>query len=163
MKILIDGPDQILYQWDLGQRLILEGIGTGIRVDFGRCHSGEAPCNYTYEDNGKTFVDIPDASLQQPGQLMVYFVTELKDRAETFFSWPLTVLHRPRPADYVEPEQIKTWSALEKRIDALEKGGTGLSVKAEIKDGVLVVNETSGAVTARIEDGVLICEMEERV
>ncbi len=160
-KVFIDGKDQILYQWDTGQRLILEGFEPGIRVDFGRCHDGDAPSNYAYEEDGKIYVDIPDATLQHSVQLVAYFVAELKDRSETVFSWPLTVFHRPKPADHVEPEQIKTWSALEERITALEKGGTGLNVKAEIKDGVLVVNETSGAVTARIEDDVLICEMEE--
>lgn len=159
--IKIDDRDQVLYQWDRGQRLILDGIGPGIRVDFGRCHDREVPPNYTYEDNGKIYVDIPDAALQQPEQLVAYFVAEDEGRSETFFAWLLTVLHRPKPADYVEPEQIETWSSLEKRIDALEKGGAGLSVKAEIKDGVLVVNESSGTVTARIEDNVLICEMEE--
>ena len=105
----------------------------------------------------------PCTTLQHSVQLVAYFVTELKDRSETAISWPLTVFHRPKPADYVQPEQIKIWSALEKRIDALEEGGRGLNVKAEIKNGVQVVNETSGAVTAGIEDGVLICEMEERV
>ena len=161
LKILIDGNDQRLYQWDRGQRLILDGIGPGIRVDFGRCHDGDAPSNYTYEDNGKIFGDIPDASLQQHGQLVAYFVAGDEGRSETFFTWTLVVLHRPKPSDYVEPEQIKTWSDLEKRISALEKGGGDLSVKAEIVDGVLVVKDASGTVTARIEDDVLICEMEE--
>ena len=95
--IKIDDRDQVLHQWDKGQRLVLEGFEPGIRVDFGRCHDGDAPPNYTYEENDKIYVDIPDAALQQSGQLVAYFVSEYEGRSETFFAWPL-VVHPPPKA-----------------------------------------------------------------
>lgn len=124
-KVIIDGSDQVLYQWERGQRLRLEGIESGIRVDFGRCHDSEAPPNVTYEDNGQIYVDIPDAALRQSGPLVAYFVAEDEGRSETFFTWQLTVLHRPKPADYVEPEEVPIWHDLQQQIDELKKNGTG--------------------------------------
>lgn len=155
MKILIDGTDQALYQWDKGQRLSLEGFEPGIRVDFGRCHDGDAPSNYTYEENGKIYVDIPDATLQYPVQLVAYFVSEYEGRSETFFAWPLVVLHRPKPADYVAPEEIKTWKELDQRLRPLEKSGIG-DLTSEDKGKLLYVSADGVLVPLKLGAGLAI-------
>ena len=157
MKIVIDGPDQILYQWDRGQRLILDGIGPGIRVDFGRCHDREVPPNYTYEDNGKIYVDIPETSLQQHGQLVAYFVAGDEGRSETFFAWPLTVLHRPKPADYVAPEEIKTWKELDRRLRPLEESGIG-DLTSEDEGKLLYVSADGVLVPLKLGPGLAIVD-----
>lgn len=145
--IKIDDRDQVLHQWDKGQRLVLEGFEPGIRVDFGRCHDGDAPPNYTYEENDKIYVDIPDAALQQSGQLVAYFVSEYEGRSETFFAWPLVVLHRPKPADYVAPEEIPIWHDLQQQIDELKKGGTGGGSISVVPEGDALIITTSMGVT----------------
>lgn len=62
-KIIIDGPDQFLYQWDQGQRLILYNAPEKARVDFAVCGDDKALSRYTYEENGVTYCDIPDSML----------------------------------------------------------------------------------------------------
>ena len=123
MIIYIDGPDQILYQWDRGQRVILRGTPDGARVDFALCGSDKAVTKDIYEDSGVLFCDIPDTLLMESGQLHGYIYKEDDERGETFFSFVYQIIPRPKPEDYVEPEEILIWHDLEKRISALEKAG----------------------------------------
>lgn len=123
MKILIDGPDQVLYQWDTGQRLRLHGYSTGTRVDFARCNQNKAVSKYAYTEDGAVFCDIPDALLMEPNHLHGYVYVTNGSRGETAREFMFPVIRRPKPEDYVEPEEVLIWHDLEERISALEKYG----------------------------------------
>lgn len=129
IKIVIDGPDQILYQWDKGQRLLLHGAEEGTRVDFAICGQNKAVSQYAYSEDGAVFCDIPDTLLMDPNHLHGYVYEIDGDRGETVREFMLPVIRRPMPEDYVAPEEVLTWHELEDRIEALEKamenGGPG--------------------------------------
>ena len=143
MKITIDGPDQLLYQWDTGQRLLLHGYGAGTRVDFARCGQNTAVSVYAYEQDGAVCCDIPDALLMEPNHIRGFIFKIDGDRGETVRSFLLPVIPRPKPDDYVEPEDIPTWHELEQRVARLERGGAGGGVAFDTDD------------TLRLENGIL--------
>ena len=124
MKILIDGPDQILYQWDKGQRLMLHGADSGTRVDFARCDQNKAVSVYAYSEDGAVCCDIPDALLMESNHLHGYVYEIDGDRGETVREFMLPVIRRPMPEDYVAPDEVLTWHELEQRIKKIEDEGT---------------------------------------
>lgn len=132
LKIVIDGSDQVLYQWDRGQRLLLHGYEAGTRVDFARCNDNKAVSKYAYSEDGAVFCDIPDTLLMEPSHLHGYVYEIDGDKGETVREFMLPVIRRPKPEDYVEPEEVLIWYELKERIDnhesrisKLEQGGTG--------------------------------------
>lgn len=140
-RILIDGPDQILYQWDRGQRLLLRNAEPGVRVDFARCGQDKAASVYAYAEGEGVFCQIPDGILMEPGHLRGYLYEDDGDRGETVHSFLLPVISRPKPEDYVEPEEELLWHQLKEQIDEVHKqigelenrpgGGSGGNAEAE--------------------------------
>lgn len=161
MIIYIDGPDQILYQWDRGQRVILRGTPDGARVDFALCGSDKAVTKDIYEDSGVLFCDIPDTLLMESGQLHGYIYKEDDERGETVFSFVYQIIPRPKPDDYVEPEEVLLWHELDARIKELEQNGVseeqiGAAVEKYLEDHPIeggIIFETDD--TLRLENGIL--------
>lgn len=122
-QIVIEGPDQILYQWDTGQRLRLHGYEPGTRVDFARCNQNKAASVYAYAEGGEVFCDIPDAILMEPNHIRGFVYVIDGGRGETVRNFLLPVIPRPKPEDYVEPEEVPTWHELEQRIKKIEDEG----------------------------------------
>lgn len=161
MIIYIDGPDQILYQWDRGQRVILRGTPDGARVDFALCGSDKAVTKDIYEDSGVLFCDIPDTLLMESGQLHGYIYKEDDERGETVFSFVYQIIPRTKPDDYVEPEEVLLWHELDARIKELEQNGVseeqiGAAVEKYLEDHPIeggIIFETDD--TLRLENGIL--------
>lgn len=161
MIIYIDGPDQILYQWDRGQRVILRGTPDNARVDFAVCGSDKAVTKDIYEDSGVLFCDIPDTLLMESGQLHGYIYKEDDERGETVFSFVYQIIPRPKPDDYVEPEEVLLWHELDRRISELEENGVSEDRIAAAVDKYLKENPPEAGVqfetdeTLRLENGIL--------
>lgn len=126
----IEDGRSYFYQWDMGQRLLMENCPAGVEVHFAvtprsafdavRCDT--ALVTESYEENGKIYANIPDRLLQAAGKLTAYIYTETNGEGHTVTCSTFTVLPRPRPADYVFTEgEIKRWEALDARIAELEK------------------------------------------
>ncbi len=143
MKILIDGPDQILYQWDKGQRLLLHGAESGTRVDFARCNQNKAVSKYAYSEDGAVYCDIPDALLMEPSHIHGYVYEIDSDRGETVREFVLQMIPRLKPEDYVEPEEIPVWKDLSDRLAEMEK---------KLENGV----PSGGSITVTPEGDALI-------
>lgn len=156
-KIVIDGPDQILYQWDRGQRLLLHGYEDGTRVDFSRCNDNKAASKFAYSEDGAVFCDIPDALLMEPNHLHGYVYEIDGDRGETVREFMLPVIRRPKPEGYVEPEEVLIWHELEGRIDRAEKdieelkkrpAGGGLNIDSDGKGNVTIKATGSASISS---------------
>lgn len=161
---------EALWQWDSGQRLIVPQ-GSGCEVHYKNPGEDMALVVNTYELDGQTVADIPNILLQRAGELTAYVYICMGD-ACTIDKTVHHILPRPKPADYVYTEtEIKTYKALEERLDEIEANGvsdqqvekavtkyldenpieTGVQFETDktltLENGVLSVNTTDAAVS----------------
>lgn len=128
--ITIENRRKVLFQWDQGQRLVIEGYPVGTAVHFATRRKSDTPALVVtaYEEEGKIYADIPNVLLQTAGDLHIYIYTENGNEAHTEARFILAVVPREKPDDYVYTEtEVKRWEDFEERITALEHGG-GLSL-----------------------------------
>lgn len=120
MITIEDGRKQF-YQWDLGQRLLVEGYPGGTQVHFASRWADEetALITETYEEQGKVYVNVPNSLLQSAGELCVYiYVEDEADGAYTDLRVLLTVSAREKPDDYVYTEtEVMHWQDLEAKVN----------------------------------------------
>lgn len=127
--ITIHNQKKRLYQWDLGQRLIIEGYPAGTEVHCALMETGglftpphgelrRALVVVSYDEDGIVYANIPNILLQQAGELNVYIYPENGEEAYTAERRSFTVIARERPSDYVYSEiEIKRWEELAGRAD----------------------------------------------
>ena len=169
----IEDGRSCFYQWDVGQRILMEECPAGVEVHFAvtpvsafdtvRCDT--ALVVESYGENGKIYANIPDRLLQVAGKMAVYVFVEADAEGHSALCGTFTVLPRPRPADYVFTEgEIKRWEALDARIKALEMNngvispgtGTGIDIPVTSADNgkfMRVVNGAWAAVTVPDAEG----------
>lgn len=121
---LINRNDGIGYfwQWDTGQKISIVGSNVGdcalLSVGIG-CTALRVDIR---EEDGARIVAVPDVMLQKAGDLHVYICECTAESMTTLHTQRFSVVARSKPADYVyTPEELKTWVALEERVDALER------------------------------------------
>ncbi len=134
--MIIEDGRSGFYQWDQGQRIMIENYPAGVEVHFSikplraldafECDLHLAMVVESYEEYGYVFANIPNRLLQVAGELKAYIYTEESENSHTAQCCTFNVLPRLRPADYVYTEtQIKRWEDLDDRLEVLEKGGVG--------------------------------------
>lgn len=126
--ITIEGNKSALYQWDINQRLILTDVGPGMKIYYSHVGDAKDECLVllTYKENGIVYSNIPNILLQQKGIIAVYVCVQEENKEYTKHNAEILVLPREKPIDYVyTEEELKTFESLEKRIERLEKEGTG--------------------------------------
>lgn len=155
-----------LYQWELGRKIeITPPANTGVdKVEFSHVVDTEALSVKPREENGIIVADIPNIMLQSGSPIFVYLVYTPVDSLETTASFVLSVIKRPKPADYVYTEtEVWSYEALEARMKVLEDdlyeqvassienyleknppGGVDFETDNTLilKDGILSVNTT---------------------
>lgn len=127
------------WQWDTGQYLRVDGAP---EVHFGR-PGEESTIDVAVVDG---LARVPDACLEKDGALSVYAY----DSNHTLCRAVIEVLRRQKPAGYIfTPAETKTWSELDKRIEALEAGGGVAGVASVNGDTghIVITAETLGALT----------------
>lgn len=169
MLAIYDGREAF-YQWDSGQKLLVTHEGV-CEVHYKQPGEETALAVNTYDQDGQTVADVPNILLQEAGKLTAYIYVCVGD-ACTIKKAIFTIKPRPKPADYVYTEtEVKTYQALEKRLDEIEANGvsdeqvekavtryleenpidTGVAFEVDetltLRDGILSVN-TADAVEA---------------
>lgn len=109
------------YQWDLDRRLTIEDSSI-TQVHFcNRTDDCSLVCDVYTEDKLR-LVNVPNILLQDNWRINVYAY----DKNYTKHCESFNVIARSKPADYIyTEEELKTWEALDERLDALEEGGGG--------------------------------------
>lgn len=124
MFSIFDGRKNF-YQWDTGQRLI---VNENVCSEVHFCN-GMDDCALVceiYEENGLRLVDVPNILFQSAEIIRVFAVVQEHNGKHTRRSQKFVVMDRTKPATYVYTEtEVKSYTKLESRISALEKGGGG--------------------------------------
>ena len=123
---IYDGRTEF-FQWDLDEKLIVED-STITQVHFSNKTDTLALVCEVYEFEGLRVANVPNILLQNSWDMKVY---AYKDN-HTVTKERFKVRARTKPADYVYTEtEVLSYETLEKRVEALEVGGTGGSIKVE--------------------------------
>lgn len=70
--ISLENNKRALYQWDLNQRVIIDGFDPGTRVEFSVLYSDNTPLPVAaYEDGDIVYAPIPNILLQKSGYIRV--------------------------------------------------------------------------------------------
>jgi len=160
MLAIYDGREA-LWQWDIGQKLLVTHEGV-CEVHFKQPGEETALTVQTYDLGGQTVANVPNILLQEAGKLTAYIYVCVGD-ACTIQKAIFTIKPRPRPADYVYTEtEVKTYSALEKRLDEIEANGVSdeqveKAVTRYFEDNPIDagIDFTTDATLALSPDGVL--------
>lgn len=150
-----------LYQWDTG-RLIEVYPVDNYKVDEIHVFNGTTKFalvlkTWVDEKNGRTYAKIPDVLLQSDNNMDIYAVmsNDLGEHTQKHIN--VTVLRRAKPEDYVYTEtEILRYAELEKRIEELEKNGTGNSGGSA--DAVISLIKPLSSVLQRDENGELVID-----
>lgn len=105
---LSNGLDH-LYQWDTGQKVKVPGDIPTVHFKW-----GNDAVSFDVVDG---WVEIPPELTQKAGYILLWTYKE----DHTLDAARIPVERRPKPAGYAyTPTEVKTWEALDKRIEALE-------------------------------------------
>lgn len=150
------------WQWDTGQRLI---VNADVCSEVHFCN-GTSDCSLVcevYEEDGLRLVNVPNILLQVPKAIKAFVYICNEDDHHTEVQQIFPVFPRSKPEDYVYTEtEVKSYEALNKRIDELEKNGVSeAQIKAAV-DAYLEENPvdsgvdfTPGNALELTDDGVL--------
>lgn len=154
-----------LKQWDRGKKLEITGLEVteNVQVHFSLTDSvGTAKCYDATVYEGKICVDIPQFILEKEGTrgysyyayAWIYIATE--ELGETIREIVFNIDCRAKPEDYIsDPDDIKTWEELEKRIEELEKNGVSDDVLKSAIEEYFEKNNISANVYMRSHEGYI--------
>lgn len=130
--IFTDGVDEItvhgLTQWDKGQTLQIthSSLPASFQVHFANKRSDTAYVVKATATNGVATVEIPNLILHHRSDAVAWVYLSDGDSGETVKTINLPIQARAKPEGYAYTEvEILDYRTLDKRIDALERGGGG--------------------------------------
>lgn len=104
--IELENDRRVLHQWELNQRVLLDGFKPGARVDFTLIAGTAEPLTVlAYEKGGHVRADIPNILLQKAGGLRVCVRPIYSDIATRQIK-DLRIVPRDKPRDYVYTETV---------------------------------------------------------
>lgn len=141
MKVL--GPKPYFWQWDIGQKLVIDNQDCG-EVHF---HNGTSESALIVAirtaDDGARVVDVPNILLQTAESIRAYLYQRHENEAVTLTMYTFQVMARIKPADYVYTEtEVLNYSYLDKRLNDLEGEGLANAVEAYLKENPVQAGAT---------------------
>lgn len=111
--IYIEDGRSSFYQWDIGQRLIVDNPDV-TEVHFSNNLKDPALICEVYDEGSIRYANVPNILLQQPNTLLVHGCCEECVRE----SLRIRVIVRAKPADYVYTEtEVRSFDALQQRAE----------------------------------------------
>lgn len=122
MRLKIFGDNPTLWQWDTGQKLIVEDNGICREVHFCNNYSDKALVLPIMEQDGIRVVDVPNILLQEASMLTAYLFSYDANGSETKFVYRFSVRPRPKPDSYIYTEtEVLNYASIDKRLNYLEQ------------------------------------------
>ena len=145
MKLSIYGGRLIFYQWDTGQRLIVDGADMCEEVHFAtRKLNGVLVVRIENQD-GLRVANVPNILLQSAYPIIAYVYYRNADNRETRYARVFGVKSREKPSDYVYTEtEVLTYKKLEEKLDQMQGLiGDLTDLETESKDNLVdAINKT---------------------
>lgn len=161
MNVKIDGNRSFFYQWDTGQRLIVECSDQCSEVHFSFKDDNLALVSPIKEIEGQRMAAVPNILLQKEGTLYAYLFLRNEDGSETRRSISFTVLGRPKPESYIYTEtEVLNYSNLAERIQELEDNGVSEEQIANAVEKYLKENPPESGVSFKVDEETLQLENE---
>ena len=149
MKLSIYGGRLIFYQWDTGQRLIVDGADMCEEVHFAtRKLNGVLVVRIENQD-GLRVANVPNILLQSAYPITAYVYYRNADNRETRYARVFGVKSREKPSDYVYTEtEVLTYKKLEEKLDQMQGLiGDLTDLETESKDNLVdAINEAAHTV-----------------
>lgn len=166
--IELENNRRALYQWELNQRVIVDGYPAGTRVEFSArydCKNSALPVS-AYEADGHVYASIPNILLQAAGYIHVY-VSPSASSAQKPQEKDIKVVRREKPENYeyietplvtIENKMDRFWGTENKGM-ALVIGEDGYVKPIKIESagsggGITAEDDGEGNVTLTIPSGV---------
>lgn len=150
-----------VYQWDINQTLVIYGLSLAKvpEIHFSNLGMDRAVVRQaTMDEKGVISVDIPNAMLQKPLEIVVHICMYEGDTFETLYKMSIPVKARKKPADYTieDDEDIYSFNALENLVtNALIRVDTELSeAKTTLATAEKRYNDTVATITDIVDDSV---------
>lgn len=122
--IELENNRRYLNQWELNQRIIIDGFLVGTRVEFSMlydCKDSALPVS-AYEEGSHVYADIPNILLQNFGLLRVSVRPSANDLDHVQQEKILKIVRQEKPDDYVYTEtRTFSYEALREQVGELEK------------------------------------------
>lgn len=151
--IELENDRRALYQWELNQRVVIDGYKPGTRVEFSArydCKNSSLPVS-AYEENGHVYAMVPNILLQSPGYIRVHVNPSAND-TQAPQQKDIKVIRREKPENYEYSETPAL--TIENKLDRF--WGTGNKGKALFigEDGYITPAKvsTEGNIVAK-DDG----------
>ena len=157
MSLKILGPRQYFWQWDTGQKLVVDNNDCG-EVHF--CN-GTGDCALVVEiqtaEDGARTVDVPDILLQIAMPIRAYLFQRNDNGSKTKTKHSFQVLPRAKHPDYVYTEvEILNYETLEKKIRKLEEDGVSDEQIATAVEKYLEENPFDPGVQFETDDTLIL-------
>lgn len=144
--IELENNRRALYQWELNQRVQIDGFKPGTRVEFSAlydCKNSSLPV-YSYEENGHVYAPVPNILLQSAGYIHVYVSPSAGDLQKPQEK-DIRVIRRDKPSDYVYTET--PINSVEDKVDKYwGEGYSGMTLV--VGENGYVAPGRSGTITA---------------
>lgn len=103
------------YQWDLNQKLIVDGITLNDKIHFKNIDGVNALVVEPYSSGENILVDVPNVLLQKANSITVWvYVNNDHTKEQAVFN----VIPRQKPADYIyTPTEVSVWKVLEEAVE----------------------------------------------
>lgn len=111
---IFDGRSSF-YQWDLNQKLIIDGITLNDEIHFKNIDGTGALVVKPYSSGENILVDVPNVLLQKANSITVWvYVNNDHTKEQAVFN----VIPRQKPADYIyTPTEVSVWKVLEEAVE----------------------------------------------
>lgn len=167
--IELENKKRAFYQWELDQRVIIDGYKPGTRVEFSArydCKNSAIPVS-SYEEDGHVYAPVPNILLQAAGYIRVYVSPSAGDPQKPQEK-DIRVIRREKPENYEYSETPSL--TIDNKLDrywgpgsvgkALVVGSDGYATPTEVKSSgsLTAEHDGQGNVTMFLADGMSVSD-----